>query len=50
MRDGRGFPRAGRAAPRDLEDIKLYNINCFLQLNRSHACVEAMRSMKLSKV
>ena len=24
------------------EDINLYNINCVLQLNRSHACVEAM--------
>ena len=33
-----------------LEDNNLYNINCVLQLNRSHACVEAMKSMKLSKV
>ena len=32
------------------EDNNLYNINCVLQLNRSHACVEAMKSMKLSEV
>ena len=33
-----------------LEDINLYNINRVLQLHRSHACVEAIISMKLSNV